>query len=157
MKKNVAGPNPGLIEKEYPYRYRWSSTLIMLIAFPLLGVGMLNSALKGEGWYWWIFSIFFIIFFICTLYILFVNLFGNRRLLITKKDLYLPVIWKSETYTQISFSDITEADLIELYGNVVLRIFVRRKEFNITHSWLPSIDMFNEIVQIVNERMKTPS
>jgi hypothetical protein len=84
-------------------------------------------------------------------------LFGNRRLLITKNELYLPVVWKSETYTLIPFSEITGADLIELSGNVILRIFVHRKEFNITNSWLPSIDSFNEILQIVNERMKSPS
>ena len=157
MKTNAEGPNPGLVEKEYPYRYKWSSTIGVLITGVLGVFGGVWLAVSGNGFWWWLFSLFFAILFFLGLYILVVNIWGNRKLVITRENIFVPSIWKSERYTMISFTEIEKAGLINVYGNVILRLFVGGKEYSITHSWLPSIDSFNEVLKIVNERVISSS
>jgi hypothetical protein len=148
MKKDVEVPNVGLIEKEYPYRYRWSSIISMLLIGGFGTLFMVQAALS------WIFTLLFASLFFWALYVSVINIWGNRRLIITKDKIYLPQIHKSEKYVEILFSDITNMDIVEVYGNGMLRLFVKRKEYTIVHSWLPSVDVFNEIVQHVSNKIK---
>ena len=103
----------------------------------------------GEVWV-------FVFLFLLGLFVTVINIWGNRKFILTRDNIYLPSIWKSKTYTLIPFSEIDKAVLTDVQGNVILRLFFDGKEYSITHSWLPSIDSFNEILQIVNERAKFP-
>ena len=156
MKTNVEAPNLGLIEKEYPYRYKWSSTIGVLITGGLGAFGGAWFATLDNKVWWWLLSIFFVFLFLLGLFVTVINIWGNRKFILTRDNIYLPSIWKSKTYTLIPFSEIDKAILTDVQGNVILRLFFDGKEYSITHSWLPSIDSFNEILQIVNERAKFP-
>ena|SRR6266496_3541535 len=160
MNFNVTLPTVESIEKEYPYRYRWSSTLLVIIACGVGAPGMAWLAIFGKGllrWFWWFGSIFMLFLFLYGLYIAVINLFGNRRLIITRDSIYLPSIWKSEKYTLIPFAKVDKATLINLQGSAILRLFVDGNEYSIIHSWLPSLSSFTEILQMVNERIKPSS
>src|SRR5258708_28537761 len=153
MKFGVGSPNLGLIEKEYPYRYKWSSTIGLLITGGFGSFGGARFAELGDGIWWWLFSLFFAILFLFILFVAFINIWGNRKVIVTKENIYLPSIWKTEQYTSIPFSEIDKAVLTNVYGNVILRLFVDGKEYSITHSWLPTENMFKEILAVVNERI----
>jgi hypothetical protein len=158
MKFVSTSPNPGLIEKEYPYRYKWSSVIGMIGICGLVSFGVGSLALSGKGlWWWWLLSAFLFIFFLFGVYVAVLNLFGNRRLILTRDSIYIPSIWKSEKYTVVRFSEITKMGLVDVQGNAILQLFVGDKEYDITHTWLPSLDTLDEILKITQERVNSSS
>jgi len=154
MKKDVEAPNIGLIEKEYPYRYKWSSTIAMIVICGFVSYLAFQNALSEGGLLWWFSSIFMFVISLFGFYNAIINLTGKRRLIFTKDKIYLPQIYKSEKYNEVLFSEITDIELVDIYGNGTLRIFVKKKEYTIVHSWLPSLDVFNEILQHVSNKIK---
>jgi hypothetical protein len=89
MNSNVV--NLGLIEKEFPYRYKWSSTIGVIISGGLGMFGMAWLAISGS-WFWWLGSLFMSVVFLGGFYIAVINLFGNRRLILTRESIYLPSV-----------------------------------------------------------------
>ena len=156
MDSNLSSPNQGIIEKEYPYRYKWSSTLGVIISCGLGAFFMAWFAMHGS-WFWWLGSLFMFVFFLGGLYIAAINLFGNRRLILTKESIYLPSVWQAEKYSLIRFLDIKEVAVADVQGNLILQLTTDVKMYEITHTWLPSMDTFNEILKITQERASISS
>ena len=155
MRLDISSSNLRLIEKEYPYRYKWSSTLSLIIICGLGAFGLAWLALNSS-WFWWLGSAFVFLLFLSGLYIAIINLFGNRRLILTKESIHLPSVWKSEKYTIIRFSDIKEIGLLTIQGTVILQLKTNIKTYEIVNTWLPSMDAFNEILDLTQERVGLP-
>jgi hypothetical protein len=144
-------PYPEYIEKEYPYRYRWFQVFLMIFLGFACTIGSIWEALSGIAKWIWLFTPIFILMFLGGAAIAVANLLGKNRLIITKDSIYLPSVWKSDTYLIIPFADISRVEFMEYQGNKFLRLFVGKKEYPITNTWLPT-EAFQEIADLVAER-----
>ncbi len=146
-------PNPDSIEKQYPYRYAWFPTLFMVFIGGLGTFGMVSLAIsKGIAWPWF-FTLLFFVLFIFGAWITIVNIQGKLRFIISKEGVYIPSIWNSKAYTFVEFSKISDVEYLEVQGNIILQLSVGSKKYSITHTWFPTKNAFQEIAEIVKERL----
>ena len=144
-------PKPETIQKEYPYH------IARDVAVPTITTGLLFSVLGiwsilEEKSYWpWILVGGGFLFLLSGLNVIW-KIPKNPRLIITETHLYLPS-WEKATYIKVAFSEITEIILTKRLRGQELLLTGKEWIPHIGSTNLPSKDSFDEIVNIIRERV----
>ena len=146
-------PGSEHIQKQYPYRYSWSSILLIMLvggSMTLVFVWKAFSEKKASDWFFALFS--FAMLFI-SIWLIVVNVLGKLTVKITQTGIYLPSIWNWKSSIYIPFSAISNVELFKVQGNIYLRISAGKKKYSIVHRWFPHKEDFQEIMEIAQKQL----
>jgi hypothetical protein len=160
---------PPIVEREIPYRMRWTILVFLLTLFPLFTAGAAWMVLTWDGEVMSVNGISFgqsgtqifnwfglLMFGGCTLlslYLLYRRLTDQPRLLIIRNDaIVIPPGFRRPLPTVIPYADITAVESGNYEGRESLAIRVGKKRYSIDPEKMPSKSEFYEVLRILQAR-----
>ncbi len=147
----VTAPDPGIVEKQYLYRYRWSAVISVVLIGGALAAGTIWLALSERRPWILILAVPLVAMFVLGGRAALINVQGRHRLVVAQDGLYVPAFWNDRSYTRIPFQAITRMETLEHEGAAFCHVWVGKRKYSLADSWLSRED-FAQVVETINAR-----
>ncbi len=152
MDASAPSDGPDFLEKQYPYRYAWSSVLTLLLGGAFIVILFGGVTLVDAGVLSILGTIGGGIIILGGVWLAVVNRWARLKLRVTREGIHVPSIWKWSASTLIPFEGLTHVMLLRRQGNMLLRFRLGDRNHLLAGWWLAPRD-FDQLVEIVRQRL----
>jgi hypothetical protein len=112
MNTRTTAPDPGIIEWQYRYQYRWSAVISVALIGGALAAGTIWLALFERRPWILAAAAPLVAMFVLGGRAALINVQGSHRLIVARDGLYVPSFWSDRSYTRILYQAITRVETI---------------------------------------------
>ncbi len=151
MNTPVAAPDPGIVENQYPYRYKWSAVISVVLVGGALAAGTIWLVFS-ERRLWILVAVApLLAMLVLGVRAALLNVQGRHRLIVAQDGLYMPAFWNDRSYTCIPFHAITRMETFKHEGTAFCYVWVGKRKYSLADSWLSPED-FEQVVATIARR-----
>ncbi len=151
MNMPVRAPDPGIVENQYLYRYKWSAVVSLALVCGALAAGTIWLALSERRPWILIAAAPLLAILVLCVRVALLNVQGRHRLIVARNGLYVPGFWHDRSYTFIPFQAITRMETFEHEGTAFCHVWVGKRKYSLADSWLSRED-FAQVVETITRR-----
>lgn len=157
------------IEYSFDYRFKWKNILGAFFIGSVLGVyethvaltntqrliinGVIELSVQQATVFYWISAVVMFGLMLLSIFSLIQNLFGTKRIVLSRNGLWLPGSMWSLREKFYEFSSIKSMRIVSIYRSDVLQVTTSNSSFAIACENLSSSDEFERVVSLMQQRV----